>query len=261
MIRKAWCAHLAEKCKGFAVGVDEAGRGPLVGPMVLALVVIRCEDLDALAETGIRDSKDLEPSTRRRLFEIILSGSNYVIYTVIPPAVIDSFNLNQLEYDTIAYMLKRLREAMRIEPSLLSIYVDAVGPVSKMKIELQKRLPWLQYSRLVVEPKADSKYVVVGAASIVAKVVRDREIEKLRELYGVRGSGYPTDQRTIDWLREAYEANPDNPPWFVRRTWSTLKYLAPKWYMEKYKEPPALGPRQRTLTEFLGANKSRRKQG
>ncbi|WP_317894525.1 ribonuclease HII [Pyrofollis japonicus] len=252
---------MTEKCKGFAVGVDEAGRGPLIGPMVLALVVIKCEDLDALAETGIRDSKDLEPYTRRRLFETILSSSNYVIYTIIPPAVIDSFNLNQLEYETIAYMLKRLREATRIEPSFLSIYIDAVGPVNKMRNELRKRLPWLRYSRLIVEPKADSKYVVVGAASIIAKVVRDKEIEKLRELYGIRGSGYPTDQRTIDWLREAYEMNPDNPPWFVRRTWSTLRQLAPKWYIEKRKELSALGPRQRTLTEFLGANKPRQKQG
>lgn len=233
------------------IGIDEAGRGPVIGPMVLALVVIDAENLDQLRVTGVRDSKELDKEKRNKLGRIIEKFSRLVIYEIIPPSMIDSYNLNTLEYETIIHMLTRAKELLEAVPE--AVIIDAIGSPSRLKNYLCSKLAWLRSTRLVVEPKADSRYTVVGAASIVAKVVRDAEIEKLRRLYGVKGSGYPTDPATREWIIKSYKRNPTNPPWFIRRTWSTLKQIAPLWYMEKKTIMSKEG--QRTLLDYLKKNK------
>jgi len=231
------------------IGIDEAGRGPLLGPMVLALVAIEEPDTEKLAALGVRDSKELSRESREKLQKAILGIGKYIMLLVIPPSIIDEYNLNNLEYESIAYMLERAHKILRYyEESEWNIFIDAVGPTSKLRSYLLSRLPWLRSARLVVEPKADSKYIAVSAASILAKVVRDAEIEKLRKLYGVKGSGYPTDPATLSWIREEYRRNPQNPPPFIRRTWSTLKHLAPAWYREKKTSKTS---EQRTLLDYL----------
>ena len=238
--------------QGLVLGMDEAGRGPIVGPMVAAGVVADKESLEELRLEGVRDSKLLEPGQRRRLLEEILSRACYVVIVIHPPAVIDSVNLNRLEYETFSYIASRAR---LLCPGLREVYADAVGPPQRLAQALAKAAP---AARIVVEPKADRRYTAVSAASIVAKVIRDEEIERLREAYGLRGSGYPTDPETLQWLREAYQRSPDKPPPIVRVTWGTLKRLAPNWYHRKQAGAATRrkGPRQASLLDYLGRKNS-----
>jgi ribonuclease HII len=231
------------------VGVDEAGRGPIIGPMVIAAAAFKPESLELLSRLGVRDSKELTAVRRSRLAPLILEHAEAVVVIVVPPALIDFYNLNRLEEEEIVYAVRRIVEkGFEVE----KLYVDAVGPASRLRDTLAKRLG-LPRDAVVVEAKADQLYPPVSAASILAKVVRDSEIEKLRRAYGVRGSGYPTDPETLSWIREAYARSPSNPPDFIRRTWSTLKRIAPGWYLEK---KPAASGRQRSLLDFLAGTGS-----
>ncbi len=240
---------LVECCRrpGLVLGIDEAGRGPIVGPMVAAGVVADKESLEELRHVGVRDSKLLEPGQRRRLLEEILGKACYVVIVVHPPAVIDSVNLNRLEYETFSHIASRAR---LLCPGLREVYADAVGPPQRLAAVLAKAAP---AARIVVESKADRRYTAVSAASIVAKVVRDEEIERLRRAYGLRGSGYPTDPETLQWLREAYQRSPDTPPPIIRVTWGTLRRLAPNWYHRKQAKTGTgkSGSRQASLLDYL----------
>lgn len=228
------------------VGIDEAGRGPIIGPIVIAGVAIELKAVRELAELGVRDSKDLTPSRRKELFPEIMRLVKHAVIVKVPPALIDTVNLNRLEIETMAYIVQRVK-SLYGEPEV--VYMDAVGPAKKMAAEV-KRLTGLR-GVVVAEPKADTRYVPVSAASIIAKVVRDEEIEELRKVYGVRGSGYPTDPGTLEWIREAYRRSPHTPPWFVRRSWSTLKRIAPGWYRAKDTGSKSADHRQKTLLDFL----------
>ncbi|ALL01619.1 Ribonuclease HII [Pyrodictium delaneyi] len=241
------------RSKGKLLGIDEAGRGPIIGPMVVAGVLVDSSTVPILEKLGVRDSKELTPAQRRELFARILDLASYVVIVKIPPAVIDTVNLNRLEISTIAHIVRRTSTIYR---DLDAVYIDAVGPASKMASEV-RRLSGFQ-GTIVAKPKADRRYLPVSAASIVAKVVRDEEIEKLRQLYGIRGSGYPTDPHTLEWIREAYRESPHSPPWFVRRSWSTLKRVAPGWYRAKSTEASNKSgkSRQKSLLDYL-AGRSR----
>ncbi|WP_048061468.1 ribonuclease HII [Hyperthermus butylicus] len=230
------------RCR-YAIGIDEAGRGPVIGPMVVVGVAVCSNDIDKLVALGVRDSKQLTPVVRAKLYGEILRVALHSVIVKLPPALLDAVNLNQLEVETFEYIASRIAG---VHDSPEAVYVDAVGSPEKLAARLSGRLG----VRVIAEPGADKTYPIVSAASIVAKVVRDAEIRMLRRLYGVRGSGYPTDPETIAWLAEEYRRNPANPPWFVRRTWSTLKRIAPGWYVEK--QATTQPPRgQRSLLDYL----------
>lgn len=209
------------------VGIDEAGRGPLLGPMVVAAVAAPASVFEELREAGVRDSKELSRHRREELYRLIVSKASYVGAVYVPPETIDSVNLNTLERDTFAYLLSRI---LGILGGVEHVFVDAVGSPRKI-VEALRRTGYR--GTVTAEPGADRRYVEVSAASIVAKVLRDRAIDELREKYGVRGSGYPTDPETLSWLREAYARSPRQPPPFIRRSWGTLRRLAPGWYRPK----------------------------
>ena len=235
-------------CLGEIVaGVDEAGRGPILGPMVIAVVAAPARVFEELRLQGVRDSKELNPRARRVLAEEILRRACYAAVARIPPRLIDAVNLNKLEYDTIEVLAERLRGLC---PGLRRLSVDAVGPPERLAERLRRLLgPGVV---VAVEPRADRRRPEVAAASILAKVARDSDVEELRRRYGVRGSGYPTDPETLEWLREAYASSPTSPPDFVRRSWGTLKRIAPLWYLEKRR-----GSGQRSLLDYLGSGDRR----
>jgi ribonuclease HII len=228
------------------VGVDEAGRGPIIGPMVIAALAFRVENLKALENLGVKDSKELTRFQRLKLAPLILQLAEASIVIIVPPKLLDYYNINRLEENEVVYAIKRFQA---IGLTIDKIYIDTIGPPSRLR-NIIVRETGIPASSVIVEAKADKRYLPVSAASIVAKVVRDEEIEKLKQTYGVRGSGYPTDAETLEWIREAYQRSPCNPPDFIRRTWSTLKKIAPKWYVEKRDVETRGG--QRSLLDYIG---------
>ena len=228
------------------LGIDEAGRGPIIGPMYVCGVVVDEKTVDRLKLIGVTDSKRLNRNRREKLFNVITNLAKHILAIEVPPQLIDVINLNMLERDTIAVIVARALDVWR--EKLATVYVDAVGISSKLVSVIRKTG---FRGTIVIEPKADSRYVVVGAASIVAKVLRDKAIEELRKLYGVEGSGYPTDQRTLNWIKRAYTVSPYNPPPCVRRSWEVLRQIAPNWYVEK--KAGRKHANQRSLPDYLSS--------
>ncbi|NIP40948.1 MAG: ribonuclease HII [Candidatus Aenigmarchaeota archaeon] len=203
-------------------GVDEAGRGAVLGPMVLAGVSIHKKDLPKLKKLGVRDSKELTPQQRDRLSRKIERIAKDIIVMKVGPCKIDDYkkqgvNLNKVE----ALKMKTIIECL--DPH--TAYID--GPevrVEKFGRFLNKLVN--TEANLIVENFADQKYPIVSAASIIAKVERDKDIEILRRKYGFKGTGYPSDDRTIEWMKAYLKENKKFPEkGLVRHSWITTKDL------------------------------------
>lgn len=203
-------------------GVDDAGRGSVIGPLVIAGVLVNKNKLSSLIKIGVKDSKLLSPKKRESLaLEILKIVKDHRIIKV-SPREIDKVSrgkklhrLNRLEARVMASIIRELK------PDIA--YVDASDVLpERFRQHIAEELPFK--IEIVSEHKADKKYPVVSAASIIAKVERDREIEKLREEYGDFGSGYASDPKTIAFLRKWIENN-DSYPEFIRKSWKTVKKL------------------------------------
>lgn len=193
-------------------GIDEAGRGPVIGPMVVAIV--STNDQSKLERIEVKDSKKLSPHRRTQLFRQILTMASCVKSIIVPPDEIDRYvmvnGLNDLE------MSKMIELISMCEAD--TIYVDSPDPRPE---RFGQRLEEATGRRVIAMNKADAIIPVVSAASIIAKVTRDNEIAKLRREYGDFGSGYPSDPRTIDFLKKWIKQHGSLPP-IVRRTWKTI---------------------------------------
>ena len=213
-------------------GVDEAGRGPLLGPMVIAIASISREKEELLVRMGVRDSKALTPSRRRALRALLERVLDYYAVRVVEPAEVDEAvskgQLNLLEARIIAELVRQAASEVELEV----VYIDSPDPVPERFERLLTSLI-REGVRVVAENGADAKYVVVGAASIIAKTERDRIVEELKRKYGDFGSGYPSDPKTREfaerWLREHGE-----PPPFARKSWSTWSTLARKRTLDEF---------------------------
>lgn len=204
-------------------GVDDAGRGSIIGPLAIAGVLLNEEDLPKLAVLGVRDSKLLSPRRREQLAEEIKSLALRWHVVMLSPVEIDRVvnagrkfhKLNRLEAQTMANVIGILR------PNVA--YVDASDVLAdRFKQYIAEELPFKV--QIVSEHKADAKYPIVSAASIIAKVERDRAISALQEKYGDLGSGYPADPKTLKFLKnwiKRFETYPD----FVRKSWKPAKRL------------------------------------
>ncbi|MEM2401417.1 MAG: ribonuclease HII [Candidatus Bathyarchaeia archaeon] len=204
-------------------GIDDAGRGPVIGPLVIAGVLIDEERLPNLIRLGVRDSKTLSPRRREYLAgEILKIVEDYRVVKV-PPSEIDRVvehgrrlnRLNRLEARIMASIIRDLK------PDIA--YVDASDILpERFSQHIAEELPFTV--KIVSEHKADRTYPIVSAASIVAKVERDREIESLKQIYGDFGSGYAADPKTISFLKRWIEEHGSYPD-FVRKSWKTVKIL------------------------------------
>jgi ribonuclease HII len=223
------------------IGVDEAGRGSLVGEMVIVAFAVEESMISALEELGVRDSKELSPEARAALYsKLSRVGSFSASY--VSPEEIDKYNLNSVEAVKLGEALSRLTRMVG-GARIARITVDKFGDVRAIRRSVLLSLPSTQRPEVVVEEKADSKYLEVAAASIVAKHLRDQRIRVLSKLYGVRGSGYPSDPRTVEWVKEILERG-ERPP-VIRYSWYTIKKLGGPWVKKKGGRPG------RTLDEFL----------
>lgn len=205
-------------------GIDEAGRGPVFGPMVIALVVSDEETLERFRSYGVTDSKKLSPSKRRELYTIIKNEAKQVLSLKIEPSEIDAAVLTGHKLAVLE--AKKMAQLINIVDAADIIYVDAAHSnadyFSKLiQTNLTKNL------KIVCEHNADEHYISVGAASIIAKTERDEIIENLKQVYGDFGSGYPSDPKTISFLKQWIDTYDYLPP-FARKSWVTIKRLMQK---------------------------------
>ncbi|KAM6307858.1 LOW QUALITY PROTEIN: ribonuclease H2 subunit A [Podargus strigoides] len=236
-----------------ALGVDEAGRGPVLGPMVYAICYCPVEKLETLEALGVADSKTLSEGERERRFALLEAASDVLGWAlhVLPPDHISAcmqqrHNLNELSQDAAVGLIQM---ALDTGVQVSEVFVDTVGPAEKYEARLRQRFPGLG---VTVRPKADGLFPVVSAASICAKVARDRAVKhwKFVETPGDDrdyGSGYPNDPKTKEWLRRHLDPVFGFPQ-FVRFSWGTAQELLRrggvpvKWADEDPCEDPAAPP-------------------
>ena len=202
-------------------GIDEAGRGCAIGPLVVAGVLFKEANLAALANLGVKDSKLLTPSKREALVpEIMRIAEKHVVLKLSPweiDRVVESqrklHKLNRLEAETMGKIVTAL------EPDVT--YVDAADVLEKRFGQHILEASTFK-TKIVSEHKADRTYPVVSAASIIAKVERDSDVAKLRIEHGDFGTGYLTDPKTMQFLVSWLKKNPEYPE-CVRKSWKPAK--------------------------------------
>ncbi len=198
-------------------GVDDAGRGSVLGPLVIAGVSIERKKIKHLVEIGVKDSKLLSPTSREMLYKkIITIADDYHVVKISPKIIDRSVHMNKLNHLEAKYMAKVIA---KLRPN--SSYVDscAVNPI-RFGTEISK---FAKPGRIFSRHHADSRFAIVSAASIVAKVSRDRSIEKLRKKYDL-GSGYPSDSKTMRFIKD-WIFNNNEIPKFVRKSWKPVKVM------------------------------------
>ncbi|MDI6708412.1 MAG: ribonuclease HII [Candidatus Thermoplasmatota archaeon] len=202
-------------------GIDEAGRGPVIGPIVIAGIALDDRDIDKLTALGVKDSKRHTPAKREKLAEDIKKIANYEIIVITAQELnikMEFATLNDLEVNCFAEIIKRLKPEIA--------YVDSVD-VNEERFATQL-LSKLDFNlNIISKHKADELYIIVSGASILAKVIRDNEIKKIeQELNTVIGSGYPSDRRTIEFVTRLLKDKKESP--YIRKFWKTVKRLSSK---------------------------------
>lgn len=197
------------------LGIDEAGRGSVLGPMVIAGVIVPEKMEKVLERMGVKDSKRLTPNRRTILSRKLKKMFDYEIVVITAREIdemrADGINLNEIEKNAMESILLKMKPEKAI--------VDAVDVKAE---RFQDNLRADTGINVVAEHKADDKYIEVSAASIIAKAERDDQIAQINKDFiksGGIGSGYPSDPKTKEFLTNyTYDEMPD----FVRRSWATV---------------------------------------
>lgn len=227
-------SSVPEICKSESciVGIDEAGRGPVLGPMVYGIAYCPISKEEDLVRLGVDDSKALTDGKRKEILEKIQGDEEYSggwAVHILSPSVISEnmfrrtkYNLNTMSHDTAIGLIRSILDAgVRVS----KVFVDTVGPPDKYEAKLSNLFPNLE---IKVSKKADSLYPIVSAASIVAKVTRDEALRQWEfgpiPVRGKIGSGYPGDAVTKSFL-----LNNMHPlfgfPNVVRFSWKTAEKI------------------------------------
>ncbi|RMD66015.1 ribonuclease HII, partial [Candidatus Pacearchaeota archaeon] len=233
----------------FSLGVDDAGRGPIIGPMILAGVALDEKSKKELSKLGVKDSKALAHARRVELAAEIQKRASAIKVVKASPTEIDRAlasgkNLNTLEAELAAKVVKSIVEQLQ-DRKATSKLRDSPKPAGKIKVVvdcpsantlawraellnlLQKLSPSLQIE-LKCEHKADVKHIEVSAASVIAKVEREKEMQTIRKKYahlGEVGSGYPADPLTKAFLKK--HGKKLSSEGIFRKSWETWKRLFP----------------------------------
>jgi len=200
-------------------GIDEAGRGPVIGPLVIAGIALSDKNIDRLTALGVKDSKSHASGARARLAEEIKKITNYEIVIISAQELnveMAHATLNELELNAFAEIIKRLK------PDIA--YVDSVDVnEERFATQLQSKLDFKL--KIISRHRADKLFPIVSGASILAKVIRDSELKKLeRALNATIGSGYPSDRRTIEFIKRVLKEKKALPP-YIRKFWKTIRRL------------------------------------
>ncbi len=216
-------------------GGDEAGRGAILGPLVIGMVAVKSTSLHRLSEIGVRDSKMLSEKRRNQLYdEIVEIASDIKIDRIYPNEINEAMkgriSLNELEAVRFAALFDTIEKEIGV------VYLDSPDVIAerfgtRFKMSSSKptivegiktpRSKGVKYTRIVSEHKADSRYPVVSAASIIAKVTRDREIRNIEKKLKIRiGSGYPSDYKTIEIIKKNLKTGVLDE--HIRDRWATM---------------------------------------
>ncbi len=194
-------------------GIDEAGKGSVIGPMVIAGVSCRKDLIPELKNNGIRDSKRLTPKRRRELYDYIKKRAECFV-KIIEAEEIDRMREKKTMNEILLSGFGEIAHGLECS----QIYVDSPDVDRK---RFGKRLEEMCGRRVFSLHRADETVTVVMAASIVAKVERDSMVERIKESCGVDfGSGYPADPKTRKFLSECMDRG--EIPDFIRTSWRTL---------------------------------------
>uniref|UniRef100_A0A182W7K2 Ribonuclease n=1 Tax=Anopheles minimus TaxID=112268 RepID=A0A182W7K2_9DIPT len=255
------------------LGVDEAGRGPVLGPMVYGIAFCPLSKKDILKQLGFADSKQLTEEKRDEIFDA-MNRKDYAVEALgwaveaISPNVISmsmlrrtKHSLNEVSMDSAIGLINAAIEA---GVNIAEVYVDTVGPPEKYQAKLKAIFPKF---KITVAKKADSTYPIVSAASIAAKVTRDHALkvwkfrERPNEADNTFGSGYPGDPTTKQFLGDIDLVF--GFPRLVRFSWSTAgKALEKKAYDMEFEEEEDIKGNQKAtygsekLSKYFSASKN-----
>ena len=198
-------------------GVDDAGRGSMIGPMVIAGISIEKKNIPKLRKLGVRDSKKLSPKKRELLYKQIVKLVDDYHVIRIPPRTIDKYvfehNLNHLEAKKMAEVISNLNPDIS--------YVDScdvnAARFGREISDLSKK------SKVKSYHYADSRFVVVSAASIIAKVSRDHSIMRLNKTANL-GSGYPSDKKSVNYVKKVVSSKKSLPT-SIRKSWKPVQKI------------------------------------
>ena len=201
-------------------GVDEAGKGPVIGPLVVAAVTV--DKMSIIEKLGVKDSKLLSPIKRKELAQKIKKECKYTV-EIVSPKLIDKYTsknkLNVLNREAFGRVISELNPKIA--------YVDAAD-VNEERFGRMVKLSLTNSNDtdVISMHKADAKIAIVAAASIIAKEEREHEVKKIKDKIGDFGSGYPSDKRTIKFLKAFYDEHRKWPTG-TRKSWKTLKRIKP----------------------------------
>ena len=197
-------------------GIDDAGRGSMIGPLVIAGISIKKSNLKNLKSIGVRDSKRLTPTTREILYKkIIKIVDDYYVVRITPRTIDRSVfrhNLNHLEAKNMAKIVLKLKSDVSYVDSCDVDYKRFGREISSLSSN----------AKIKSYHHADSRFVAVAAASIIAKVSRDRSINRLKTNFDL-GSGYPSDKKTMRIGKKILSKK--NPPSFIRMSWKPVQKI------------------------------------
>lgn len=211
------------------IGIDDAGRGPVIGPMVLAGILADEKQVAQLKLLGVKDSKMLTPEQREFMaskIKKIAADSKIVKVSAseIDEKLGSGTNLNKVEAQMTAEIINKLNNGKEIE-----VIIDCPSVnIAAWKNYLAQYISNPEKIKLRCEHKADVNHAIVSAASILAKVTRDDEVEKMKKEHKFDcGSGYPADPACAAFLRTP-KAKELAKLGLIRTSWQTWKDVVGK---------------------------------
>ena len=220
--------------KRLILGIDDAGRGPVIGPMILAGCLLDDKIETELRRLGVRDSKQLSPRRREFLAKEIKDKAIAFKVVTSSPLEIERMNKKDIKLNEVeAIKAAKIIDDLNDGKNKIKVVIDCPSvSIIRWTDYLKTKIKNLSNIEISCEHKADRNHVSVSAASIIAKSRREVEMDKIRLKYGNEvGSGYPSDPLTVEFLKK--NANKYSEDGIFRRTWKTWQKAASMTEQEK----------------------------